>query len=125
MDLTGQCCSESIGTKQISGTGGQADTAIGAQNSKNGKSLLLYIATATVKDPETGNRVEKSKIVPILSPEPSFSLSRNDVDYVVTEYGVAALRGTSIRERVSRLIEIAHPDFRDWLRVEAEKYKIW
>lgn len=125
VDLTGQCCSESIGTKQISGTGGQADTAIGAQNSKGGKSFIALYATTTVKDPETGEYVEKSKIVPILTPGAIVSLSRNDVDYVVTEYGVASLRGTSIRERVKRLIEIAHPDFRSWLEEESEKYKIW
>ncbi|GAU76160.1 4-hydroxybutyrate coenzyme A transferase [Fusibacter sp. 3D3] len=125
VDLTGQCCSESIGTKQISGTGGQADTAIGAQNSKGGKSFIALYATTTVKDSETGKLVEKSKIVPILSPGAIVSLSRNDVDYVVTEYGVASLRGTSIRERVKRLIEIAHPDFRAWLKETAEAYKIW
>lgn len=125
VDLTGQCCSESIGSKQISGTGGQADTAIGAQNSRGGKSFIALYSTTLVKDPDSGKMVEKSKIVPTLTQGAIVSLSRNDVDYVVTEYGVAALRGTSIRDRVDRLIEIAHPDYREWLRSEAEKFKIW
>ncbi len=125
VDLTGQCCSESVGSRQISGTGGQADTAIGAQNAKNGKSFIALYATARVKDPQTGQMIEKSKIVPTLTSGAIVSLSRNDVDYVVTEYGVAALRGTSIRERVKRLIAIAHPDFRADLKAQADKLMIW
>jgi acyl-CoA hydrolase len=119
IDLTGQCCSESIGTRQFSGTGGQADTAIGAQNAKNGRSFIALYSTAMVKDPVTGERVEVSKIVPTLKAGAGVTLSRNDVDHVVTEYGVAVLRGTSIRERVDRLTAIAHPKFRDGLRKEA------
>jgi len=72
-----------------------------------------------VKNPQTGEREEISKIVPQLKPGAAVSLSRNDVDYVVTEYGVAALRGTSIRERVELLIGIAHPNFREQLRKDA------
>ncbi len=125
VDLTGQCCSESIGHRQISGTGGQADTAIGAQLSKGGKSFIALYSTAKVTDHATGEKVEKSKIVPMLSPGAVVSLSRNDVDYVVTEYGIAELRGTSVRERVKRLIAIAHPDFRQSLTEEAEKYMLW
>ena len=115
VDLTGQCASESIGSRQFSGTGGQADTAIGAQMSKNGKSIIALYSTAMVKDPATGERREVSKIVPQLMPGAAVSLSRNDVDRVVTEYGVAELRGTSVRDRVARLIEIAHPRFREEL----------
>ena len=115
VDLTGQCASESIGSRQFSGTGGQADTAIGAQMSKNGKSIIALYSTAMVKDPATGERREVSKIVPQLMPGAAVSLSRNDVDRVVTEYGVAELRGTSLRDRVARLIEIAHPKFREEL----------
>ena len=115
VDLTGQCASESIGSRQFSGTGGQADTAIGAQMSKNGKSIIALYSTAMVKDPATGERREVSKIVPQLMPGAAVSLSRNDVDRVVTEYGVAELRGTSMRDRVARLIEIAHPKFREEL----------
>lgn len=121
VDLTGQCASESIGSRQFSGTGGQADTAIGAQRAKNGKSFIALYSTAMVKDKETGERYEKSKIVPILTPGAAVSLSRNDVDYVVTEYGVVSLRGTTIYERVDKLISIAHPKFRDDLREEAIK----
>lgn len=119
VDLTGQCASESLGSRQFSGTGGQSDTAVGAQNSKGGKSIIALYSTAMVKDRETGERKMVSKIVPQLMQGAAVSLSRNDVDRVVTEYGVAELRGTNIRERVSRLIAIAHPDFRDKLREDA------
>ena len=110
MDLTGQCASESIGSWQYSGTGGQADTAIGAQMSKNGKSIITLYSTAMVKDPVvTGEKHEVSKILPQLTPGAAVILHRSDVDRVVTEYGVAELRGTTLRERVARLIGIAHP----------------
>lgn len=125
IDLTGQCCSESVGVRQISGTGGQADTAIGAQNAKNGKSFIALYSTAQIKNRITGEIEEKSKIVPMLTPGAIVTLSRNDVDFVVTEYGVAALRGTPVRERVKRLIAISHPKFRSNLEAEAEKMMIW
>lgn len=115
IDLTGQCASESIGSRQFSGTGGQSDTAIGAQMSKNGRSIIALYSTAMVKDRVTGERTEMSKIVPQLQSGAAVSLSRNDVDLVVTEYGVADLRGANIKQRVSSLIEIAHPMFRDEL----------
>ena len=115
VDLTGQCASESLGSRQFSGTGGQSDTAVGAQMSKNGKSIIALYSTAMVKDPVTGEKKEVSKIVPQLMPGAAVSLSRNDVDRVVTEYGVAELRGTNLRERVARLNEIAHPKFREEL----------
>ncbi len=119
VDLTGQCCSESIGPIQFSGTGGQSDTATGAQKSKNGKSFIALYSTAMVKNKETGEREEISKIVPMLKQGAYVTLSRNDVDYVVTEYGVVSLRGTNIKERVERLISISHPKFRDELHEEA------
>jgi acyl-CoA hydrolase len=112
VDVTGQCASESIGTKQFSGTGGQTDTAVGAQNSKGGRSYICLYSTATVKDKD-GQPKTVSKIVPMLNQGAIVSLSRNDVDRVVTEYGIAELRGTNIRERVQRLTAIAHPDFRE------------
>lgn len=124
IDLTGQCASESLGHKQFSGTGGQSDTAVGAQNSKGGMSFITLYSTANVKNPETGEREEISKIVPILKPGAGVSLSRNDVDYVVTEYGCVSLRGTSISERVQLLISIAHPKFRDELLEEAKKLEL-
>jgi len=120
IDLTGQCCSESIGHRQFSGTGGQADTAIGAQRARNGRSFIALYSTANVKGAD-GERVRVSKIVPILKPGAVVSLSRNDVDFVVTEFGVAALRGTSVRERVQMLIGIAHPDYRDELTAAAKE----
>jgi len=121
IDLTGQCASESLGVRQFSGTGGQADTAVGAQNSKGGMSFITLYSTANVKNKETGEREEISKIVPLLKPGAAVSLSRNDVDYVVTEYGCVSLRGTSIHERVQLLISIAHPKFRESLTAEAKK----
>jgi acyl-CoA hydrolase len=121
VDLTGQCCSESIGPVQFSGTGGQTDTAVGAQRSKNGKSFIALYSTANVKNKETGIRQEISKIVPFLKQGAAVSLSRNDVDYIVTEYGAVRLRGTSIKERVELLISIAHPKFRDELRQKAQE----
>ena len=117
VDLFGQCCSEAIGFRQYSGSGGAADTAAGAQKSKGGKSIMaLY---STVKEDAL------SSIVPVLSPGAAVTLSRNDVDYVVTEYGIASLRGTNLAERVERLTAIAHPKFRDMLQEEAKKKQLW
>ena len=115
VDLTGQCASESIGSRQFSGTGGQSDTAVGAQMSKGGRSIIALYSTAMVKDKTTGERHEVSKIVAQLQRGAAVSLSRNDVDIVITEYGAADLRGTNIRQRVEALISIAHPKFRDEL----------
>ncbi|GHV26206.1 4-hydroxybutyrate CoA-transferase [Clostridia bacterium] len=122
IDLTGQCCSESVGFKQISGTGGQSDTATGALRSKNGKSIIALYSTTTLKNKQTGEAEEISKIVPVLKEGAIVSLSRNDVDYVVTEQGVAYLRGLDIRLRVEALIAVAHPKFRDELYTAAKEY---
>lgn len=119
IDLTGQCCSESLGSTQFSGTGGQAETAIGAQRAKNGRSFMVLHATANVKN-EIGERVMISKIAPQLKAGSAVSLQRNDVQYVVTEYGMVNLRGKSIAERARLLISIAHPDFRTRLTEEAK-----
>ena len=124
IDLMGQCCSESIGSHQISGTGGQADTAIGAQYSKNGRSFIALYSTAFVPD-GNGGKKEISKIVPALRLGAAVSLSRNDIDYVVTEYGIVNLRGVTLRERAEKLISIAHPAFRDELRKAAAELEIW
>lgn len=121
IDLMGQCASESIGVRQFSGTGGQVNTATGAQLSKGGKSFIALYSTAMVRNPETGEREEVSKIVPILKPGAAVTLSRNDVDHVVTEYGVVHLTGTTVPERVELLISIAHPKFREELFNEAVK----
>ncbi len=123
VDLTGQVCSESIGPKQFSGTGGQADTAIGAQMSEGGKSFITLYSTASVKDPATGDRKPITKIVPMLKQGAQVTLHRANVDYIVTEYGVVRLKGLSVRDRVKKLISIAHPDFRDYLTEEAKKLR--
>lgn len=119
IDLTGQCASESMGHIQFSGTGGQTDTATGAQNSKNGKSFIALYSTAMIRNPQTGEKEEISKIVPTLKPGAAISLSRNDVDNVVTEFGSVSLRGTTIAERTRLLISVAHPKFREELTKEA------
>lgn len=116
IDLTGQVASESIGTLQYSGTGGQFDTAFGAGHAKNGRSIIALHSTA-----KNGT---VSTITPVLAPGSAVTLSRNNVDYVVTEFGVAYLRGRSVRDRVERLIAIAHPDFREELREGAKKYHL-
>ncbi|MCL1838264.1 MAG: hypothetical protein FWG47_02975 [Propionibacteriaceae bacterium] len=115
VDLCGQCCSESIGSSQISGSGGQVDTAVGAQNSKNGRSIIALYSTLEKVNNLTGETEVISKIVPTLRPGAAVTLSRNDVDWVVSEYGAVNLRGTSIAERVRLLTSIAHPQFRDGL----------
>jgi acyl-CoA hydrolase len=125
IDLVGQCCSESIGNLQISGSGGQVDTATGAVRSKGGRSFIALHSTAMVKNPETGEREEVSKIVSTLKPGAVVTLSRMDVDWVVTEYGAVCLRGTNVRERAELLISIAHPKFRDGLRQAARKLLYW
>jgi len=123
VDFFGQCASEAIGPVQFSGSGGQADTAIGAQRSEGGKSIIAQYSTASIKNPD-GTKKLVSKIVPMLKQGSIVTLSRNDVDYVVTEYGIADLSGRSTRERVKRLIAIAHPDFRAELQEEAVKNRI-
>ena len=120
VDLTGQCASESIGTLQLSGTGGQTETASGARQAEGGKSIIALHSTANVKN-AAGGRERVSTIVPVQPAGMAISLMRADVDFVVTEYGVASLRGASIRERAAELINIAHPDYRDQLIYEAKR----
>lgn len=123
LDLTGQCASETVGTTHFSGTGGQSETVMGSQMSKGGKSIIAMHSTYTAV--EGGKEVLHSKIVPTLTPGAAVTTSRNDVDYVVTEYGIAWLRGLNVKRRVEELTKIAHPDFRDELRAKAEELKIW
>ncbi len=113
IDMTGQVCSESIGPRQLSGIGGQVDFVRGAKMSKGGKSIIACYATAK------GGTI--SKIVPTLKAGTIVTTSRTDVDYVVTEFGVAHMRGSSLRKRAQELINIAHPDFREQLRDEYKK----
>ena len=112
MDLTGQVCSESIGPRQLSGSGGAFAFAYGAFRSKGGRGILAF-PSRTAKG--------ASKINALLSHGAVVTVPRNYVDYIVTEYGVAALRGRTVRERARALIGIAHPDVRDELRYEAKK----
>lgn len=112
VDLMGQVASETIGPRQISGVGGQVDFVRGASASKGGVSIMAMPSTVKGK---------VSKIVLLLDEGAAVTTSRNDIDYVVTEYGVAALKGRTLRQRARALIEIAHPDFRDGLKAEYEK----
>lgn len=105
VDLLGQCASESIGSRFYSGSGGQADFARGAMYSEGGQGFIVLRSTAR------GGEV--SRIVPQLAPGAAVTTIKNTVDKVVTEWGVAELRGRSVRERAAALIAIAHPDFRD------------
>jgi len=107
VDLTGQVCADSIGSMFYSGVGGQVDFVRGASRSKGGKSFIAL--------PSTAKNDTISRIVPQLKPGASVTTSRNDVRFVVTEYGVADLFGRSIAERAQALINIAHPNFRDEL----------
>jgi len=116
VDLTGQCCSESIGWRQYSAVGGQADFSRGAFLSKGGKSFLCLYSTA--------RNGTISTIVPFLSQGASVSTQRQSVMYIVTEYGVATMWGKSTRERAKELINIAHPNFREELKREARKMKL-
>lgn len=113
VDLMGQVASESVGSKQISGVGGQVDFVRGANMSKGGRTIMAMPATAA--------RGTISKIVPLLAEGAAVTTSRCDVDYVVTEYGIAQLHGKSLRERAKALINIAAPEFREILGVEYEK----
>lgn len=113
VDLMGQISSESIGLNQFSGTGGQVDYVRGASMAKDGKSIIAI--------PSTARRGKTSRIVPFLAEGSAVTTSRNDVHYVVTEYGIADLRGKTLRDRARALIEIAHPDFRNDLKIEFER----
>lgn len=115
VDLLGQCCSESIGHVQWSGTGGQADFVRGANISRGGKSFITTASTA--------KNGLVSSIVPTLKPGAAITTGKNDVDYVVTEFGVAKLRGQTARQRALNLIKVAHPDFRDELLCAAREMK--
>jgi 4-hydroxybutyrate CoA-transferase len=115
IDLTGQVCSDSIGTQFYSGIGGQVDFLRGAARSKGGKPIIALPSTAK------SNTI--SRIVPTLSPGAGVVTSRGLVRYVVTEYGAAYLYGKTIRERAKALIGISHPKFRDELYEYCERTK--
>ncbi|MGB8643655.1 MAG: acetyl-CoA hydrolase/transferase C-terminal domain-containing protein [Anaerolineae bacterium] len=110
VDLTGQVCADSIGPRFYSGVGGQVDFVRGAARSRGGKPIIAL--------PSTARNGAESRIVPQLKPGAGVTTSRNDVHYIVTEFGIASLHGKSIRDRASELIRIAHPDFKE----ELERY---
>jgi len=118
VDLTGQVNSDSLGYRFYSGIGGQVDFVRGAGRSEDGKPIMTLPSTATLKD---GTVV--SRIVPFLDPGSGVVITRGDIHYVVTEWGIAYLYGRSIRERVLEMINIAHPDFREELLEHAKKWK--
>lgn len=116
VDLFGQVCSESLGTKLYSGVGGQVDYVRGSAKSIGGKSIIAMYSTA--------KNHTISKISPLLTEGSIVTTSRNEVDYIVTEFGVAKLKGKSLSERAKALINIAHPDFREQLLFNALKMNL-
>ncbi|MBQ9707873.1 MAG: butyryl-CoA:acetate CoA-transferase [Firmicutes bacterium] len=119
VDLYGQVSSESVGTRQISGSGGQLDFLEGASISRGGRAFLCLESTFRDK-----KGVLRSCIVPSFQGE-IITSPRSQVYYIATEYGVVNLEGAASWERAERLISIAHPDFRPWLQEEAAKMRIW
>ena len=113
IDLTGQVNADSIGSRLYSGVGGQVDFIRGAGRSKGGLPIVAFLSTAKSES--------LSRIVPMLYEGSGVVTTRNDVHFVVTEYGVAKLHGKTIRERAKALINIAHPKFRDELTIAAKK----
>jgi len=116
IDFQGQCGSESLGYAPYSGTGGQADFVRAANRSRGGKAFIVV--------PSTAKNDTISRIVPTLTPGTHVTTSKNDINYVVTEYGVAQLRGKSMKQRTLELIGIAHPNFRAELTEQAKRMRI-
>jgi acyl-CoA hydrolase len=115
VDLTGQVASESIGPVQYSGTGGQSDTAVGAKEAYDGEGKSVIACASTAK------KGTMSCIVPTLPEGAAVTLHRANCDHVVTEFGIAYMRGRTVRERTRNLIAVAHPDFRTELAAQAKK----
>ena len=120
VDLYGQVNAESAGTKQISGAGGQMDFVLGAFKSNGGKSFICLSSTFTSKDGKVHSRIR-----PTLAEGSTVTDTRPQTMYLVTEYGIACLKGLSAWQRAEAIIGIAHPDFRDELIQEAEKMGMW
>jgi 4-hydroxybutyrate CoA-transferase len=109
VDLLGQVCADTLGPRQFSGVGGQLDFVRGARMSEGGKAIIALPSTAKTS----------SRIVAALKPGAAVTTSRNDVDYVVTDCGIASLKGKTVRDRMKALINIAHPEFREGLTKSA------
>lgn len=120
VDLYGQVCSESSGTRHISGTGGQLDFVLAAYESRGGKSFICLPSSYTGKDGQINSR-----IVPTLTPGAIVTDPRTVAQYIATEYGIFKLKGQTTWQRAEGMISIAHPDFRDDLIKMAEKQGIW
>ncbi len=120
VDLYSQVNGESSGIHQISGNGGMWDFVLGSQWSKNGKSFICLSSTITNKEGKL-----ESRILPSLPPCTIITIPRQQVDYIVTEFGAAQLKAKSTWRRAEMLIDIAHPDFREELIKKAEEQKIW
>lgn len=120
VDLYGQVCSETVGTRQISGTGGQLDFVTGAYRSKGGMAFLTLPSTFKDKNGDL-----HSNIIPKFTDGNVITTPRTQAPNIVTEYGVAQLQGHTTWERAERLIAISHPKVRDKLIADAEKQRIW
>ena len=116
IDLLGQCGSESLGHLPYSGTGGQLDFVRAANRSRDGKAFIVLPSTAK------GDTI--TRVVPTLTPGTHVTTGKNDINYVVTEFGVAQLRGKSAKQRAQEMISIAHPDFRAELTEQARKLQL-
>jgi acyl-CoA hydrolase len=117
VDFLGQCASEQIAGKYYSSAAGQSDFSRGARLAKHGKGFVCLRSSARDETVST--------TVPTLDPGTAVSTHKNNTDIVVTEYGVAKLRGKTIRERTHALIGIAHPNFRDELKHKAKELGYW
>ena len=113
IDLLGQVVSDTVGLNQYSAVGGQVDFVRGATMSKGGRSIIAM--------PSTAKKGLISRIVPLITEGSAVTTPRNDVNYVVTEYGIAQLKGKTLKERAKALIRIAHPKFRPHLILEYKK----
>ncbi len=113
VDLLGQVCADTLGPQQFSGVGGQVDFVRGARASEGGKAIIAL--------PSTAKGEEVSRIVPTFKPGAAVTTSRNDVDYVVTDFGIAALAGKTVRQRMKAIIDVAHPNFREFLSDKARE----
>ena len=118
VDFMGQVVACSIGTRQFSGVGGQVDFVRGAAMAEDGKGVsIIAMPSVTVK--KDGTVI--SKIRPYIDHGAAVTTNRYDVDYIVTEYGIARMKGKNLKERARALIDIAHPDVREELKEEFEK----